>query len=51
VPLRIDFAGSPQPTLGVEWELACVDALSGQLVPVAQQVLAAVSPPGRQSHP
>jgi len=35
----------------VEWELACVDARSGQLVRVAQQVLAAVCPPGQQSHP
>ena len=49
--MRIDFTGSPEPTLGVEWELACVDAETGQLVPVAQEVLAAVCPPGQQSHP
>jgi carboxylate-amine ligase len=49
--VRIDFAGSPAPTLGVEWELACVDAGTGQLVPAAQEVLAAVCPPGEQTHP
>ena len=51
MPVRIDFAGSPRPTLGVEWELACVDAGTGQLVPAAQEVLAAVCPPGEQAHP
>jgi carboxylate-amine ligase len=49
--VRIDFAGSPGPTLGVEWELACVDAGTGELVPVAPEVLAAVCPPGESSHP
>ena len=28
---RIDFAGSPQPTLGVEWEFALVDAKTRDL--------------------
>jgi carboxylate-amine ligase len=41
--VRISFAGSPEPTLGVEWELACVDAQTGDLVPVAPQVVAACS--------
>jgi carboxylate-amine ligase len=49
--VRIDFRGSDRPTLGVEWELACVDADSGDLVPVAAEVLAAVCPPGADSHP
>lgn len=49
--MRIDFAGSPAPTLGVEWELACVDAQSGELVPVAAEVLQAVRPLGAQEHP
>ena len=26
---RLDFAGSPRPTLGVEWEFALVDAATG----------------------
>lgn len=49
--MHIDFAGSDGPTLGVEWELACVDATTGDLVPVAAEVLAAVRPPGQDSHP
>jgi glutamate---cysteine ligase / carboxylate-amine ligase len=49
--VRIDFAGSARPTLGVEWELACVDAASGDLVPVAAEVLAAVRPEGEAAHP
>jgi len=49
--VRIDFAGSPAPTIGVEWELACVDAGTGQLAPVASQVLAAVCPQGEPAHP
>jgi carboxylate-amine ligase len=31
----------PEPTLGVEWELACVDGQSGELVPVGPEVVAA----------
>jgi carboxylate-amine ligase len=49
--VHIDFAGSGAPTLGVEWELACVDADTGNLVPVAAEVLAAVCPPGQATHP
>jgi carboxylate-amine ligase len=40
--LKIDFTSSQQSTLGVEWELALVDATSGELVPAAAQVLDAV---------
>lgn len=40
--MRIPFAGSPRPTLGVEWELALVDAATGDLVPVAAELIADV---------
>ena len=51
--MRIDFRSSPGPTLGVEWELALVDATTGDLVPVAPEVIAAcdsssLSSPGQQ---
>lgn len=39
-PLRIDFAGSPRPTLGVEWEFALVDADSRDLSNEAAAVIA-----------
>jgi len=37
---RIDFAGSPRPTLGVEWEFALVDADSRDLSNEAAAVIA-----------
>jgi carboxylate-amine ligase len=37
---RIDFAGSPRPTLGVEWEFALVDAGSRELSNEAAAVIA-----------
>ena len=37
---RIDFAGSPSPTLGVEWEFALVDADSRDLSNQAAAVIA-----------
>ncbi len=37
---RIDFAGSPRPTLGVEWEFALVDADTGDLSNEAAAVIA-----------
>jgi carboxylate-amine ligase len=37
--MHIDFAHSESNTLGVEWEIALVDAQTGDLRPVAQQVL------------
>ena len=37
--MRIDFRGSPRPTLGVEWELALVDRTSRDLVSRAEEVL------------
>ncbi|HPX36419.1 MAG TPA: glutamate--cysteine ligase [Mycobacterium sp.] len=39
-PLRIDFAGSPRPTLGVEWEFALVDAETRDLSNEAAAVIA-----------
>jgi len=43
--VRIDFRASDGPTLGVEWELALVDAGTGDLVPRAADVLAAADNP------
>ncbi len=37
---RIDFAGSPRPTLGVEWEFALVDAATRDLSNEAAAVIA-----------
>ena len=39
---RIDFAGSPRPTLGVEWEFALVDKATGDLSNEATAVIAEV---------
>mgnify|MGYP006265527167 FL=1 len=39
-PVRIDFAGSPRPTLGVEWEFALVDADTRDLSNEAAAVIA-----------
>ncbi|MEW2482053.1 glutamate--cysteine ligase [Mycobacterium sp. NPDC051198] len=39
---RIDFAGSPRPTVGVEWEFALVDADSRDLSNGAAEVIAEV---------
>jgi carboxylate-amine ligase len=40
--MKIDFASSRQSTLGVEWELALVDAQTGELSSVANEVLRGV---------
>jgi len=37
--VRIDFAGSPEPTLGVEWELALVDKGTRDLANRAEDLL------------
>jgi glutamate---cysteine ligase / carboxylate-amine ligase len=39
---RIDFAGSPRPTLGVEWEFALVDAQTRDLSNEAASVIAEI---------
>jgi glutamate---cysteine ligase / carboxylate-amine ligase len=41
--MKIDFASSRQSTLGVEWELALVDAETGELASVAGEVLRGVA--------
>ena len=41
--MKIDFASSRQSTLGVEWELALVDAETGELASVANEVLRGVA--------
>jgi carboxylate-amine ligase len=41
--MKIDFASSKQSTLGVEWELALVDAETGELASVANEVLRGVA--------
>lgn len=49
--MNVDFARSDRSTLGIEWELALVDADSGDLRQVAQTVLDAVAPAGGGEHP
>ncbi len=49
--MRLPFAASERSTIGVEWELALVDADSGDLRQVAQTVLDAVAPPDGTEHP
>ena len=44
---RIDFAGSPRPTLGVEWEFALIDAATSDLSNETAAVFAAM---GENSH-
>lgn len=49
--MDIPFARSGRSTVGIEWELALVDADSGDLRQVAETVLESVRPPGAESHP
>jgi glutamate---cysteine ligase / carboxylate-amine ligase len=49
--MQIPFATSERSTLGVEWELALVDADSGDLRQVAQTVLDSVAPADGGEHP
>lgn len=50
-PASIDFARSPRSSVGIEWELALVDHGSGELVPLADDVLAAARLPERPNGP
>jgi carboxylate-amine ligase len=50
-PARLPFATSERSSVGLEWELALVDADSGDLRQVASTVLDAVRPPGGGEHP
>ena len=49
--MKIPFAKSERSTVGIEWELALVDADSGDLRQVAQTVLDAVAPQDGSEHP
>jgi carboxylate-amine ligase len=49
--MEIPFASSARSTVGIEWELALVDADSGDLRQVAQTVLDAVAGPNGEEHP
>ena len=49
--VNIPFAASERSTVGIEWELALVDADSGDLRQVAQTVLDAVAPESGREHP
>lgn len=49
--MEIDFATSARSTVGIEWELALVDAASGDLVQIADEVLAALAQPDGSEHP
>ena len=49
--MDIPFARSERSTIGIEWELALVDADSGDLRQVAQTVLDAVAPEDGREHP
>lgn len=49
--LELPFARSERSTVGLEWELALVDADSGDLRQVAQTVLDAVRPADGREHP
>ncbi len=49
--MEIPFARSERSTVGIEWELALVDADSGDLRQVAQTVLDAVAPEDGSEHP
>ncbi|MCW2748268.1 MAG: glutamate--cysteine ligase [Nocardioidaceae bacterium] len=49
--MHIPFAQSERSTLGIEWELALVDADSGDLRQVAETVLNAVRPAEGGEHP
>ena len=49
--MEIPFAPSERSTVGIEWELALVDADSGDLRQVAQTVLDTVAPADGGEHP
>ena len=49
--MDLTFARSPRSTVGLEWELALVDADTGDLRQVAETVLEEVRPPGAEAHP
>jgi carboxylate-amine ligase len=50
-PEHVPFHPSAGRSVGIEWELALVDASTGDLVQAADDVLAAVRPAGADGHP
>lgn len=49
--MGLDFPQSPRSTLGIEWELMCVDRRSGELRPAAPEILARIDgDPSRYPH-
>lgn len=49
--MQILFAESERSTIGIEWELALVDASTGDLVQIADQVLRELGTPDGREHP
>ncbi len=49
--LHLPFAHSERSSVGIEWELALVDADSGDLRQVARPILDALRPAGHAEHP
>ncbi|MBO3088522.1 glutamate--cysteine ligase [Cellulomonas dongxiuzhuiae] len=50
-PVTLPFAVSERSTVGIEWEVALVDADSGDLRQAAQAIFAAVQPADGSDHP
>ncbi|WP_426592991.1 glutamate--cysteine ligase [Cellulomonas sp. McL0617] len=50
-PVPLPFAYSERSTVGIEWEVALVDADSGDLRQAAETILSAVRPAGGAEHP
>jgi glutamate---cysteine ligase / carboxylate-amine ligase len=50
-PAHVEFRPSATHSVGIEWELALVDAGTGDLVQAADEVLEAVRPDGQDAHP
>ncbi|MEO7016562.1 MAG: glutamate--cysteine ligase [Leifsonia sp.] len=49
--MQIEFAESERSTVGIEWELALVDASNGELVHIAEEVLRELGTPDGREHP
>jgi len=49
--MEIEFGASRRSSVGIEWELACVDHSSGELTPAAPEVLTKLNPGRDDSFP
>ncbi|GAB3477256.1 glutamate--cysteine ligase [Amycolatopsis cihanbeyliensis] len=49
--MRIDFHPSRRSTVGAEWELALIEADTGELASVAERIVTDVCPAGSPAHP